>query len=490
MAKNTIVLFTSQAITWLSSFVLMMFMPRYLGSEEYGRLYLAISLTLMAHMVIDFGGTYFIPKEISRAKDRAGELLANSVGIRFCVWACVFVLLLLFSELVGYPSTLQMLLLILGIGTLWESTSKNLKSGFQGFESMEYPALGAIVERLFITIGGVGALLLGCRSTTIALIMISGTLLNALMCVFFTRRIVTSWPRFQWRGGIEILKAGFPYFLWSIFAVIYYRIDAVMLSLMVPPPVVGWYGAAYRFFDVLMFLPSIFSIVIFPVLSRLWKEETQMLQHTLEKSLQFVLTSGVAIGIVACFFSHEIIDLLFGSAEYGPSASLLQIFSIGLVLVYVDMMLGTTIVASDKQKQWSMVALAAIPVNVGLNYVMIPFTQQTLGNGGIGAAISTVITEFAVMVGALHLLPPKTVLLKRSTLGKVVLSGGIMIVSIVVLNVGRLPWVLHALLALAVYTGSLISLGAVSRSELRFLQEFFSPSNLKTILFRQRRSEA
>ena len=72
IARNTGVMMFSQVITWMSSFVLMLFLPRYLGSEEYGRLYLAISIALIAQMVIEYGGPYFLAKEVSCSRD--GEI--------------------------------------------------------------------------------------------------------------------------------------------------------------------------------------------------------------------------------------------------------------------------------------------------------------------------------------------------------------------------------------------------------------------------------
>src|SRR5437016_6743136 len=37
--------------------------PRYLGSEDYGRLYLAISVGMIIQIVIEFGGSYYRSEE-------------------------------------------------------------------------------------------------------------------------------------------------------------------------------------------------------------------------------------------------------------------------------------------------------------------------------------------------------------------------------------------------------------------------------------------
>ncbi|HEY6952534.1 MAG TPA: oligosaccharide flippase family protein, partial [Bacteroidota bacterium] len=86
VARNTTVMMTSQVVTWISSFILMLFLPRYLGSAEYGRLYVAISVTMMFQMVIEFGGQYFVAKEVSRSQENIQGLVVNSAVMRGMLW--------------------------------------------------------------------------------------------------------------------------------------------------------------------------------------------------------------------------------------------------------------------------------------------------------------------------------------------------------------------------------------------------------------------
>ncbi len=465
----------------------MLFLPRYLGSEDYGRLYLAISLMMISHLIIDFGGGYFIPKEIARSRQAAPSVVMNSLGIRFLLWAVTFCSLILFSHFAEYPPVVHKLIIILGFATLWECVGKALKSCFQGFEKLEYSAIGAISERLAVTVVGVTALLWGADVIIIAVIMAGSTLLNALISAGLLKRLVPSFPRLDLRVGWSILKSGLPYFLWSVFAVVYYRIDAVMMSLMTPPHVVGWYGAAYRFFDVLMFIPTIFTTAVFPVMARLWKEETNTMGRTTGKCLELIITAGVLVSCCTFLYARQIISLFFGLDEYGQAVPLLQLFSVGLPLVYIDMILGTVILASDKQREWSLVALAAIPANIGLNFVLIPLTQRYFGNGGVGAAIATLLTEFGVMVAALWLIPKHLcgsmrlgVIIKAISIAPAICGVGILLDSM------GFPWVVRAAAVVVTYIYSLHVLDVLDPDELSFIRDFFSAGNLrKMVMFRR-----
>jgi O-antigen/teichoic acid export membrane protein len=479
VTKNTAVMMGSQVITWVSSFILMLFLPRYLGTVEYGRLYLATSIIGMGLIFIDFGGRYSISKEVSRFRDQIPSIIANSIGIRVALWAIATCAVIAFSYIAGYPSIVRILICIFSIEMLWEGIRKVLWSCFQGFENMKYPSLGAIVERVFITGIGVGALLLGAKSIIMAVIMTFGTFLNFMVCVKFTPQMISSLPKFNWDGAMKLLKEGVPYFLWSIFGIIYYRVDAVMLSLMTPETVVGWYGAAYRFFDILMFLPSIFSIAVFPVMSRLWKEEN-MLALTTRKSLEFILIAGIPVSVGIYAFSRQIIQLFFGLNEYGPSVLTLQIFSVGLLLVYVDVVLGTAILASDKQRQWSMVALVAVFMNISLNYFAIPYSQIHFGNGGIGSAVATIVTEFFVMTAAVFLIPKRIFEGSRIAVPlKGLTAGFLMAASIWLLRTGQITWIVQAIVSPMVYIVSLLSLKTLEPAELKFVRSSLTLQNLR-----------
>jgi O-antigen/teichoic acid export membrane protein len=345
---------------------------------------------------------------------------------------------------------------------------------------MQYPTLGAITERVAVAVCGVIALLLGANSIVIAIIWVVSSLLNFAVVVKFAPRIVSCLPKIQWDEVKTLMNASLPYFLWSVFAVIYYRVDAVMLSLMTPEVVVGWYGAAYRFFDILMFLPSIFSTAMFPVLSKLWGRDPNSLSSTTHKSLEFILLAGIPISVLVFAGAEQIIALFFGLKEYGPSVLLLRIFSVGLLLVYIDFILISTLVASDKHRQWTFAALVAMLVNPMLNYFMIPFTQLQLGNGGIGAAIATLITELLVMCMALYLMPPK--IFERAPLDislKGILAGLLMIISMYVMSRYNVAFVPQAVIGLGIYGCALLSVKAVHQSELVFIRQMFMAGNVR-----------
>jgi len=488
VSRNATVLLGSQMVTWASTFILMIFLPRYLGSEEYGRLYLAMSLAMMTQVFIEFGGAFYIAKEIAKTPEKAPSLIANSVGLRVFLSLLSIVALFVFTVVSGYPPRVRLLIVILSIAKLWEGSLAVYISTFQGFERMEYRSISTITERMVLTAIAVPALLLGGDAVIVAVIMALSTLASFLVASRFLRRLVRRLPPIQWRSAWGLAKEGLPYLFMAIFAVIYYRINAVMLSLMTTESVVGWFGAAFRFFDILMFLPSILTMAVFPVLARNAHQQTNV-SRTTGKSLEVILLAGIPMSIATCAFSPDIIRTLFGLREYASSVGVLRMLAPGLLLVYVDFVLVTALVAFDRQRQWSIVALLAIPLSIVLNYLLIPLYQAQSGNGGIGSALATNVTELFIMVTALMLMPKGVLGMRSVVVALKGAAGGLCMAGTVWLLQGTpAPWVISGAAGMGVYCGAIWILGLPEEQERELLRGLLSVKGVKRALTARRRT--
>lgn len=483
VAKNMSVMLGAQIVTWISGFLLLYFLPRYLGSEDFGRLYLALSIKMMMGLLIDFGGNYLIPKEVARSEKIGTSILNSYIILRVLLWILAIGIVILLSNLLGYSEHVYILILILAIGKLWEGGGAAISAYFQGMEKMEYPSLGKIFERVFVSLFSVSALLAGAESVMIAIIISSGAFLNLLVLIYYSRNEI----KFQYQFNSKIfslLNTGLPYFLFSLFSVIYYRIDAVMISYFTSDTVTGWYGGAFRFFDIVMVLPLIYKTAIFPIFSKLWDDKEGKLEETVSESVRLMVLLGLPVALIIYVYASPIIDFFMGLEEYGGSVVILKIFSASIPFIYLDIILSSALLgAAEKQKAWAVVGFLAIFVNIGLNAFMIPASQELYSNGGIGAASATLFTEIFMMISALILIPKSylkgfkaTYLLKPVC--ALAVTGG-MVGLTQYLNI---YWLLAIVIVGIVYIISLIGIKTFSKDELILLREFIMNKKLKRLL--------
>jgi O-antigen/teichoic acid export membrane protein len=146
----------------------------------------------------------------------------------------------------------------------------------------------------------------------------------------------------------------------------------------------------------------------------------------------------------------------------------------------VDWIIGTTLLAFDKQRQWSLIALLACCVNIALNYFLIPYTQHHQMNGGIGAAIATIMTEYFVLISALFLLPKGFFnTFKIDAQLKSLAAGVLMGFTIWVSDVINIYWAFNLVISLLIYICTLFLLKTLRTDEINFIKSAFSLTSIK-----------
>ena len=481
VARNTAIMLVQQIVTWASTFLLLLFLPRYLGPVEYGRLFLVVSVSGIFQHLVNYGGSLALAKDVARDRLATGGLLSGALGLRVVLAGASLAGLMVFSLAARYDEDVLLLMLIAGVSLFFDGAITCWYAAFQGNEQLRYTSLAVIVKRSFISLAGVGALLAGAKALGMVIILSLGSVLNLLMLIFNAKVIVATVPPLRVRNVTQQLRAGLPYFLLTTFSAVYYRIDAVMLSKMSPEAVVGWYGAAYRLFDSFGFLPYLVTVALYPVLSRLWQSDGDAHRRAFQKTLESLIILGVPLCIGAIAFGEKLVHLFYGAAAFEPSVILLQVLSAGLLVLYVDMLFGTVLLSSDMQKRQSIIALAAIPLNIGLNLLLIPYTQQQYANGGIGAATATVVTELCIMISLLVLVRKRGLLegFRFQVMGKGIVAGVLMAGSILLLQ-GRLPWFVSALLSAVVYGCAALLLRALQVSDVVLLAKAMKVRSFST----------
>lgn len=471
-------MFGAQVVTWGSSFLLLYFLPRYLGPEDFGRLYLALSIKMILGLFIDFGGNYLIPKEVARSQQKGESILSSYIMFRSVLWVLSIGLIILISNLLGYSQHVHLLILILVIAKLWEGGTTALNAYFEGIEKMEYPSIGKIVEKLFVAVFAIGALLLGADSIGVAIVITVGALLNLIVIYGYSKRVVRISYKFN-PEIFSIFRQGMPFFLFSLFSVIYYRIDAVMLASFTTDQVTGWYGGAFRFFDIVMVLPLLYKTAIFPVFSKLWDNKKGVLESTVGHSMRLMILLGIPVAALIYIFAEPIIHFFMGIDDYGPSIIILQIFALSIPFIYIDIILGSALMgAANRQRAWAVIGLIAIFINISANYLLIPYTQQAYLNGGIGAAVATLITEIFVMVSAFYLLPKDYLqTFKSSYIVKPAVATIFTVLPVLLLlSYTGLYWMIVLIIASVFYISSLFLLKTFDNAELKMITAFISDS--------------
>ena len=418
--KNTAIQAASQLVTWTLSWILLVILPRKLGDANFGKLFFALSYGMIFSQLINLGVNTFLVREVAvlhpgadlpdaenaRRRTALQALISNVFTLKVALGVVVYVLQSALIFVLPYDGVTRVAVLIIGLGTCLGAISQTLSGVFQGLENMLGPNIAVIVEKTFVTGGCWLLLMLGCDLRAVCWAHTVATVASFALQLGWLRKL----ERFVFAWDYPLIRrvflGGLPFLVWVIFGEIYVRIDVLMLSLMTTDAVVGWYGAATRLYGTLLFIPNILMTSVFPAMMRLGGgQDDTAFGRASERLMNLLLFAAVPVAAGTIAVARPFVKLLYGDGPFAHAAPNLEVLGGSILLVCIDVVLGTALIARGKEKPWACMAVAAAFFNPLLNLWAIPWATRVCGNGGVGASWATLLTEVLMMLGALWLMP-------------------------------------------------------------------------------------
>ena len=385
--KNTSILFTAQIVNYILAFFYTIYLARYLGVSDFGILTFGISFTTIMGVTADLGLSILAVREIARDKSISSSYTGNLIVIKLVLSSITMGLIALFMNLFNYTTQTIQVVYLLGLWMVFTSFTQLFYSVFQAYEKMEYQSIGTILYSILLFSGVFYGILSNFSIQWFALIylIISGVVLFYTIFIYLAR-----FPRpnlqVNWNFWKSKLTLALPLSIASIFSTIAFRVDTVLLSLFQGYIVVGLYTAPYKIIEVLLFIPSVYSAVIFPVLSRFHVSSKESFQLIYVKSIKYMIILGLPIAAGVTILSQDIILLLYQSAFSG-SVMALQILIWTVPLLLLTTSFGIILISMNKQVLAIRLTFIYMIFNIGVNLVVIPQFSY------LGAAVVTVLTE-------------------------------------------------------------------------------------------------
>ncbi len=397
---NTVVVLSSQVITWGATLVLTAALARSLGAARFGDLYLVMSFTLIFTVLVEFGLDQQFVRAIARDHSLTPNYLSSVLIIKTALWMAAYLLLIGIIYVLGYSPELRLAITVYGFILLCNGWASALGGVYRAMERASYPAVGNIVEKVFNCAIAVLLLNRGYGVVAMVAVFVLGAVANLIWQAARLRRVTTARLIIDVGAMRALIRGALPFLLYWVVGAIYYRIDVVVLSKLTDSTVVGWYGAAYRLFDTLGFLPNIVAgVIMYPILSRLSVRSRADLRLAVNKTFVILVVTGVPICTGLLLLAEPIIGLLYGGTDFGPSVAVLRWLAVGLGFMYINTLLATLLCSMNLERKLTALAILACVLNLGLNWLLIPRFQH------LAAAAVTMGTELFLLAYLLVIVP-------------------------------------------------------------------------------------
>ena len=464
VARNTLYLTLSQAVTVPVAVLVNAVMARYLGAEVFGYLYLAGTFAGFGTLAVGWGHEGVLPAMVAQDHSLAGALLGSSFAWRVASGIVVYAALAVLCRALGYGSEMQWALGLTFLCSVLTSLIAACKDTIRGFERADIPAYAHVGQQLLWAVLVVPVLLLGGGMRSV---LSTGLVTFTVVLLLMLRQLrpVGIGKLSVLPGALKSLfTGGAPFVFFGLAMALQPNIDAVYLSKLGSVEAVGWFAVARRLVGLLLFPASALIGALYPTLCRLWVDDRADFKRVASGSLHSValLVMPIALG---CGLYPDIGIAIFSKEGFGPAADDLRVLSVFLFLVYFTMPIGCCVLAAGKQRAWSVVQSLCVVVSLALDPLLTPWFQRRSGNGGLGPCVAAIVSEVLV-VGCGVVLMPKDIFdaRLRRTLFFALLSGAAMAV-VARLTRSITPFVAAPLAVLA-YAGALWATGEIDRSQL------------------------
>ena len=391
VTKNTTVLFISQLVTYIFGFFITMYTARYLGTEGFGILSLALSITAITGIFADLGLGSLTVREVARDKSLTTKYFSNTLVIKFLLSFLTIGITILMVYFFKYPEPVTTVIYIITFSMLINVFSGLIGSIFQAYESMEYMSICTILNSVLM----LGGTLIGL-SYQLDILFFATVYVIANILTLISYIIIYIWkfslPKIEvdlsfWK---PTLKEALPFGIAGIFVIIYYQIDSIMLSVMSGNEAVGLYNAAYRLIFIFLALYNVYIIAIFPVMSSFFETSKESLRFAFERSFKYLLIISLPLTVGTTLIANKIILLVYGPS-YLPSVLALQVLIWTIIFMFLNGLAGNLLGATNRQPVVTKITGLGAVLNILMNLILIPKF------GFIGASAATVFTEFLIL---------------------------------------------------------------------------------------------
>ena len=363
---------------------------RLLAPEAFGVLALAMTTGWILGVASDAGLPLYLARAVARDAAATAVVVRDVMRWRVAFAAVALIVGMLVAGVfapVGYATAFALIVTAQLAGAALET----LSHVFRGLGRSEIESTLTIAQRL-----AAGLLIAAVLVWQPSLLLVATALLVppvVAVCVSFALALRLATPIITPPVAPRLTLARFskdaaPIGLGVLLSAIYFRCDVYFVNYWHGLDTVGMYNAVFRLVEALRLFPAAVLAVVFPDLCRASSG------RPLKRLSRVLVAVGALAAAVTIAAAPGIVHVAYGDA-YAAAAAPLQVLALALPLFFLNYALTHQVIAWDGQRQYLVITCVALISNVVGNVLLIP------GQGMLGAAWSTLLTECAVSMGCL-----------------------------------------------------------------------------------------
>ncbi len=360
---------------------------RYLGPEQYGLWNFAIAFSALFGAIAPIGIIGILTRDFVKFPEKQNELLGSAFVLRLIGGFLAFFLSLISITIIRPRDLLAVVLVgLLSAGFIFQSFNI-IELYFQSKIQSKYTVAASSLA--FLITSALKIILILSNAPLIAF-GIAGLIEIILTSVFliityqYNQLNIRQW-KFDINIAKKLIKDGWTLTFGSLAAMIYMRIDQIIIGHMLNNEAVGYYAVAVRLSESFLFLTVIISDSAMPYLTKIRTQNKEIYFEKLRNFYGILLKIAFFISLCFTLFSKDIINALYG-IKYIQASDILSVYIWSSFFVFFSNSSWIYYYNENVQHLATIRLIVGAIINVILNLVLIK------SYGLIGAALATLIS--------------------------------------------------------------------------------------------------
>lgn len=402
LINNTLWLLAEKLIKLLGAVVVSALVARHLQPEGFGVLNFYLAMLSIASVMSSLGLNRIIVREIASSLDskHVADIVSTAFYLRLMASFTVFVIAVASSHYFvpqqhGYYAVIVFICLIF-------NASEVLDFYQQGISSFKVVSKVRLVSFAVSVTFKLVLVLLEVELVWFLIANLLEYLLASLLiyrfCARMGTRSILAIGQFERSRAKSFLSESWPEIIAGFSAILFLKMDQVMLYYLSDDAAVGIYSAASRLSEAWYFIPSAIVATTFPKIVAL-KEHPEKYKEFILQLFTFLTYLSLVIAAMVMLIGNHVVDLIYGHG-YKESAAVLVIHIWAGLFLCMGIASGSWLAAEKRLKLNLYRNIFGLLVNFVGNIMLIP------QYGATGAAIAMVMGLFSAFY-LFDLLHPK-----------------------------------------------------------------------------------
>lgn len=399
VGRNAAARLAAQAWARAMALAITALVARAAGPQGLGQYALAVAAVGVVGAVADLGLNIYLTRQTAQTFDAEAQqrLFSDVFWLKLALatagWLALAALVAAGTATGGRLGGEIGPLLLLGGLALWpEAATGAMGALVNGRGRMEISSAVAALSRSLALAASAAALRLGLGVGGVLV----GSALASLLAALSLAAVLARWrslPTLRlspaaWRSA---LAEAYPFALTGVIAMVYMRLDVVLLGWWRGAATAGWYSAGYRLWEAMGLIPGSLLDAMFPELSRLWRADRQGLRRLVQRAQRAMAVGGAALAVAAALASGWLIVLFYGdAAAYAPARTVFLVLVGALPATFLYLLSGHLLYAAGQQRAVTRAMALVALFNLALNLWAIPRW------GALGAATVALASEWTL----------------------------------------------------------------------------------------------